>query len=285
MANPQKGRRFRIRTRGYGVKRAARRAAERIDDAYARSLTMMRTTGEPRSVVVVGIYRDAEPIGAAARELNRSRHRVTLRLGAMGDVPPELAADTAGDHLTAGKFQNLNTLTGNMGTPDWLVIIDDDVVLPAGFLDRAIELCERLDFALAQPAQTRLSNANWPLTKRRLLTVARETDFVEIGPVTLIRADALALLLPFPADLRYGWGLDFHWAHLIAEAGLRMGVLDALAVVHASRKVASTYSWDAAQTEGREYLAGVPHLPKDVAEADGLVRYRTVPRAVKRGSN
>lgn len=253
--------------------------AERVDNAYARILSILRYRGAPASVVVVGIYRDAEPIASVVRELKDSRHRVTARLGAMGDVPVELVGETAGDHLTAGKFQNLNVLAEDMGEPDWLVIVDDDVILPRRFLDHAIELCERLDLALAQPAQTRQSNANWPLTKRRLLTIARETDFVEIGPVTLIRRDAQKVLLPFPADLRYGWGLDFHWAQLMRENGLRMGVIDALAVVHASRKVASTYSWDAAQEEGRAYLSGVPHLPKEVAEGDGRVRHRLLPRA------
>lgn len=270
---------MRIRTRGYGIKRAARRLAERVDDLYGRVLSGLRHRSEPSSVVVVGIYREAELIASVVRELRASRHLVTARLGAMGDIPGALAGDTAASHLTAGKFQNLNVLAEQMGDPDWLVIVDDDVTVPHGFLDRAIELCERLDFALAQPAQTRQSNANWPLTKRRLLTIARETDFVEIGPVTLIRRDARRILLPFPADLRYGWGLDFHWAQLMQERGLRMGVIDALAVVHASRKVASTYSWHAAQDEGRAYLAGVPHLPKEIAEGDGRVRHRLIPRA------
>jgi hypothetical protein len=265
--------------RGYGIKRAARRAADRIDRVYARSLGLMKPSGKPRSVVVVGIYRDAEPISSVVDELRVSRHDVTFRLGAMGDVPGRLREETVRSHMSGGKFQNLNALTDGIETPDWLVIVDDDVTVPRGFLDAAVELCERLDFALAQPAQTRHSNANWNLTKQRFLTVARETHFVEVGPVTLVRADAQRLLLPFPADLRYGWGLDFHWAQIMKDAGLRQGVLDALAVVHASRKVASTYSWDAAQEEGRSYLARVPHLPTSVAEGVGIVRHRLPPRS------
>lgn len=272
---------MRIRTSGYGVKRAARRAAERIDRMYARTMRFMSVTGRRSTVTVVGIYREAEPIASVVDELRRSRHDVRFRLGAMGAVPDLLADETAADHMSAGKFQNLNVLAEGMPPSDWLLIIDDDVVVPRGFLDFAIELCERLDLALAQPAQTRFSNANWPLTKQRFLTIARETDFVEIGPVTLIRADAQRLLLPFPADLRYGWGLDFHWAAIMKDAGLRSGVLDALAVVHASRKVASTYSWDAAQEEGRAYLAGVPHLTNEVAQGDGRVRHRFPPRVRK----
>jgi hypothetical protein len=269
----------RIRTRGYGIKRAARRAAERIDRVYARTLGFMKPSGERRSVVVVGIYRDAEPIASVVDELRASRHDVSFRLGAMAEAPERLREQTALSSMRGGKFQNLNALTEGLETPDWLVIVDDDVTVPGGFLDAAIELCERLDLALAQPAQTRHSNANWNLTKQRFLTVARQTDFVEVGPVTLVRADAQRLLLPFPSDLRYGWGLDFHWAHIMKDAGLRLGILDALAVVHASRKVASTYSWDAAQEEGRAYLATVPHVPTTVAEGVGVARHRLVPRA------
>jgi len=271
-----------MRTSGYGIRRAGRRAAEVLDDVYARSFRGIRT-GPRRTVGVVGIYREAEPIRSAIAQLRASRHDLTVNVGAMGDIPAGMASDTGAAHLTAGKFQNLNVLVRDLPAVDWLVIIDDDVVLPVGFLDLAIEVCERLDFALAQPAQTRFSNANWMVAKRRLLSVARRTRFVEIGPVTLIRSDAARVLLPFPADLRWGWGLDFQWAHLMEHAGLRMGVIDAAAVVHASRKVASTYSWDAAQEEGREYLRGVDHLPNDVAKSRGLRTYRVLPR--RRGAS
>jgi len=238
----------------------------------------MIRTGPSRTVGVVGIYRDAEPIRTAVAELRASRHDVTVNLGAMGEIPAVMQGDTGADHLTAGKFQNLNVLVQSLPALEWLVIIDDDVVLPPRFLDVAIEVCERLDLALAQPAQTRFSNANWPVAKRRLLSVARLTRFVEIGPVTLVRADAARLLLPFPADLRWGWGLDFQWAHQMEAAGLRMGVIDAAAVVHASRKVASTYSWDAAQAEGRDYLSSVDHLPNVVATGRGLRTHRLLPK-------
>lgn len=262
---------------GFGLRRAWRRTAERIDGAYARSLRLMRR-GPARRVLVTGIYREEEPIRSLVQELRRSSHHVTFALGAMDAVPQTLSGETRQSGMRAGKFQNLNELTGDAAQFDWLLVVDDDVVLPPRFLDHAIELAERLDLALAQPAQTRLSNANWSVTKRHLLTLARRTEFVEVGPVTLLRADAVERLLPFPADLRYGWGLDFHWAQQMSDAGCRMGVLDGVAVVHASRKVASTYSWQAAQDEGRRYLSGVPHQPTTVAQGHGLRTYRALPR-------
>ena len=246
-----------------------RAAAERIDNAYARALRPIGP-GPRYSVLAVGIYREDAMMAPLVDELRRSSHDVRVNLGAFGPATERLRAVTGREHLTAGKFQNMNTLLPPAEErPDWLLVIDDDVAVPPGFLDDFLALCDRYDFALAQPAQDRTSHANWPAPKRHFLTAARTTRFVEIGPITALRRDAQDLLLPFPADLRYGWGLDFSWAHDIEQAGLSMGIVDLLAVTHASRAVASTYSWQAAQDEAREFLATVPHLPSDVAEATG----------------
>ena len=51
-----------------------------------------------------------------------------------------------------GKFENLNRLLAEHPAAghDWL-IVDDDVELPRGFLDRFLFLCER--FSLTRSAQ------------------------------------------------------------------------------------------------------------------------------------
>ena len=67
---------------------------------------------------------------------------------------------------------------------DWLLVVDDDVVLPRGFLDEFVFLAERFDLSLAQPAHRHRSHAAWEVTRRRPFSVVRETGFVEIGPVT-----------------------------------------------------------------------------------------------------
>lgn len=248
---------------------------ERIDDVFA-ALVRLRGPSERQRVLVTGVYRDDATVGRAVDELRASQHDVSFRLGAMGAASARLEALTVAEHQQRGKFQNINELLEGASGYDWLLIVDDDVELPAGFLDTFLRVCRACDFDLAQPAQTRYSNANWATAKRKLLSVARSTRFVEIGPVTAISARAAEVLLPFPADLRYGWGLDFHWAHLMEQAGCEMGVVDMTPVRHVSRRVASTYSWDLAQEEGRSFLAQVPHL--SVAEAARTVRtYRRVP--------
>ena len=51
----------------------------------------------------------------------------------------------------------------------------------------------------------------------------------------LRRARGRGELLPFP-ELRFGWGLDLHWAALAAERGWRLGVVDATPVRHESAR-------------------------------------------------
>ena len=190
---------------------------------------------------------------ASRAELARSRH----------DVEFAIAPATPG----RGKFENLNAQLSSHPAAghDWLLVIDDDVVLPAGFLDVFLFCAERFELRIAQPAHRLRSHAAWPVTRRRAGSVARETAFVEIGPVTAFHADTFDDLFPFP-DLRMGWGLDVHWAALARERGWRIGVVDAVPVAHALRPSAAEYDRDRAVAEAREFLAGRPYVP--AAEAD-----------------
>jgi hypothetical protein len=138
-------------------------------------------------------------------------------------------------------------------------VVDDDVELPRGFLDRFLFLCERFSLALAQPAHRLHSHAAWPVTRRRPGSVVRETSFVEIGPVTAFARATFPVLLPFP-ELRMGWGLDVHWAALAREHGWRCGVVDAVSIRHRAAPAAADYSRQAALAEARSFLARRPYL-------------------------
>ncbi len=201
-----------------------------------------------RSVLALQVARPEHRAQAARirAELLGSRHRVELR-----------ARGPAGE----GKFQNLNRLLeqGGLEGVDWLLVLDDDIELPRGFLDRFLFLCERFSLELAQPAHRLNSHAAWPVTRRRAGSVARETSFVEIGPVTAFASATFAELLPFP-PLRMGWGLDAHWAALARANGWRSGVIDAVAIGHRSAPAASGYSRTQALEEARLFLAHRPYL-------------------------
>jgi GT2 family glycosyltransferase len=217
-----------------------------------------------RKVLVLGVERP-EHRALAQRireELLRSRHEVELHFGWRRDL---------------GKFENLNRMlaeldlraidAGRVEDPaiadyDWLLVVDDDIELPRGFLDRFLFLAERFSLDLAQPAHRLLSHAAWSVTRRRTFSVVRETPSVEIGPVTAFARSTFSTLLPFP-DLRMGWGLDAHWAALAREHEWRCGVLDAVSIRHRAAPAASAYSREEALAEARGFLAERPYLPAD----------------------
>jgi hypothetical protein len=248
-----------------GAGRIARRAADRALDARlrlaARRLDRLAAAAPRREVLVAGVYRPrGERIAAAVSELRRTRHGVRLALGSTGEALPALAAETVATGLGGGKFENLNAILAAAGeTPDWLLVVDDDVTLPPRFLDRFLGVCEAAGFALAQPAQTLASHAAWPVTRRSPLALARRSRFVEIGPVTAFAARAARELLPFP-PLRFGWGLDLHWSALAAERGWALGIVDATPVRHDLAPVAAGYPAGEAIDEARAFLATRPYL-------------------------
>lgn len=202
-----------------------------------------------RRVLVLAIEREGEPtlLGSARAELSRSRHHVDFRCKAAGH---------------RGKFENLNLLLGGHRPRgyDWLVVVDDDVALPRGFLDAFILLAERFGLRLAQPAHRYRSHAAWKVTRRRPASLVRETAFVEIGPVTAFEATTFDTLLPFP-PLRVGWGLDAHWSALARERGWKLGIVDATPVRHGLRTIAASYDQQHAIEEAREFLAERPYTP------------------------
>jgi GT2 family glycosyltransferase len=239
-----------------GARQRVRAAADAALDALDAPVRAMLATRrvEPRRVLVLSLVRPehATTWHAAERELYASHHEVTIVRGAIG---------------ARGKFENLNALLAEHPPDDydWLLVVDDDVALPPRFLDHFLLVAERVGLRLAQPAHRLASHAAWPVTRRRPLSLARETSFVEIGPVTAFHREAFTALLPFPA-LRMGWGLDVHWAARARERGWPVGVVDATPVAHLAAPAASAYSREEAQREAEAFLAERPYVPR--AEAD-----------------
>jgi hypothetical protein len=235
-------------------------------------------------------------IAEALRALRSERHNVRIALGSTGAVEPSLAEHTVAETLEGGKFANLNEVVAAGGglavvagagglagehasdaspPPDWVLVVDDDVRLPRAFLDRFVAVCHAFRLDLAQPAQTLRSHSAWKVTRRRPASFVRETRFVEIGPVTAFSRRAAAELLPFP-ELRYGWGLDLHWAAVAAQRGWRLGVVDALPVRHESGLVAAAYSREDAEAEAARFLTDRPYLSSRRAD-EVLAVHRRAP--------
>jgi len=201
-----------------------------------------------RSVLAIGVEREdrANLMARAHAELTRSRHDVEVATSGVGG---------------RGKFENLNALLAAhpLAGRDWLVVLDDDVALPRGFLDQFLFLAERFQLKLAQPAHRRRSHAAWRVTRRSGGSVVRETQFVEIGPVCAFHRDTFAALLPYPS-LQAGWGLDAHWAAVARELGWKIGVVDATPIRHVMRPIADSYRRADAMTEAQAFLADRPYV-------------------------
>ncbi len=238
-----------------GLDALRRAATDEALDAWellsGRRLRLARAAraGPPtRRILALSVQRPERRALADAidAELQRSRHQLELHTCTPG---------------TLGKFENLNRLLAAHPAEnhDWLLLIDDDVELPRGFLDRFVFLCERFSLSLAQPAHRLNSHAAWPVTRRQPGSAVRETRFVEIGPVTAFARATFPVLLPFPA-LRMGWGLDAHWAALAREHGWRCGIVDAVPIRHRAAPAAADYPREAAIEEARAFLAQRPYL-------------------------
>lgn len=94
---------------------------------------------------------------------------------------------------------------------------------------------------------------------------ARQTLFVEIGPLFSMRADALELLTPFDVTTPMGWGYDFTWALAMETVGLKLGIVDATPVMHRLRKPVANYAYVDADWQMKAYLAARPHFKKEEA--------------------
>lgn len=245
-----------------GRRGTVRRIADRALDLVAAHAP---TTAARRSVLVLSIVRPGRRDGlwaATRRELEDSAHDVTI----VTSVP-----------AARGKFENLDALLADVRIDDydWLVIVDDDIVLPVGFLDGLLGGAEALGLKLVQPAHRLHSHAAWSVTRRRPGVLARETAFVEIGPVTAFARETFSELLPFPAELGMGWGLDVHWAAIARDRGWPIGIVDAVPILHAHAPAGDAYSREAAEAQARAFLADRPYLPRDEANRT----LRTVRRA------
>jgi hypothetical protein len=259
-----------------GYRRRRDRVAGRVADAGLglRQLAMGigreidRTSEElpRRKVLALGVYGNGTQMASAVERLGETHHDLRVSLGALGEADPALEAVTAATRMEAGKFANLNRLAESASplAADWILLLDDDIVLPKKFLDRMVLVAERLDLDLAQPALSRASHGAWNVNRRRA-SMARQTRFVEIGPAVLLSRRAWRELTPFP-EAGMGWGLCLHWAAVARREGWKVGVVDAVPIRNESRPPAADYDRGEAKRAAAELLASSDHISREEAE-------------------
>lgn len=153
-----------------------------------------------------------------------------------------------------GKFANINEALKqhDLGRFDWLIITDDDVVLPADFMDVFIFVAETMGLSIAQPAHRCLSYTTFTFNYRKWNSLGRTTRYVESGPVTAFHRDIIPHVVPFP-PLRWAWGVDIAWSVTAERLGMPIGIVDCTPLEHI-KEVASTYDVRPAIAEAREFL-------------------------------
>ena len=223
----------------------------------------------PLRVLALGVYlsegvHSAEHIAAALAKSGPGIE-VVQRWAAIGTVStnPELARLTVVQSVEMQpKFELINrALVGvEISTFDYVLVCDDDIYLPDGFVAFFLAYQQAFDLALAQPARAWHSHFDHAFALRRPWLLARRTRFVECGPLISIRRDAASFLVPFsnPAQL---WGLDLVWPVEIERRGLKMGIIDAIAVDHSLRPQASAYDKEQQDAAMHRFLARIEHLP------------------------
>ena len=224
-----------------------------------------------KKVLVLGVYLagrqnnidDIVPI-----ILQTKNYEVTQRWIALGGEPltKQVANVTVGTILRERpKFQIMNDLLAKEKTDrfDYVVLIDDDIVLPNSFLDQFLSLQERLAFSIAQPARTNNSYIDHPIVEQQRGVLARRTLFVEIGPVASFHKSVYELVFPFDLTSPMGWGYENVWAYRVDQRQMKMGIIDVVPVDHSLRKPVAFYRWDEADRQRSLYLSKHKHLPID----------------------
>jgi hypothetical protein len=194
--------------------------------------------------LIAGRLRRARPPMATLLCIYRAPHReLTLekvrqaeasgwdiRLWALDEVDPALARYTAGAGPGA-RFALLNRLAEGVDPRHWLAICDDDTRIAYPWtISTFLTVCARVGFDLAQPAHAPDSLHAHPFTEQQW-GLARDTTYVETGPILAMSPRLRRRALPFPVGTQMGWYADVEWTDLVAE-GYRLGIVDAVPLEH-----------------------------------------------------
>ena len=225
-------------------------------------------TSVKRKVLAIGIYlsdEDNHAVKISDELKSASAWQVDFFWGAIGNPPPANRLESV-TRVTSkqkvDKFELLNRLLADLNLDDYeyLLVTDDDIELPNGFVDAYLELVERRGFHLAQPARTHESYSSHYFVAQLVGVESRRTRFVEIGPLFSLHRNAFRLLLPFDEEAPMGWGLDFLWPKQLEEAGLSLGIVDQIPLGHTLRKPTAFYDYDRTSVLMQKFLKEREHL-------------------------
>lgn len=207
------------------LRRAAGTALDAVDPARLRPFLLRR---QPEAALLL-VYRARNEVTVLRLAREAARGGAAVLLWALDEVAPELAPWTRGTG-PGSRFHLLNQLAEAAPAGRWLLVSDDDVRFIRGGLLRFLKVALHYGYDVSQPAHTRNSKVHHMIARRHRWAVARDTTWVEIGPVFALSPAARHRLLPFPVE-GMGWGVELLW-HDAWKEGLKLGVIDATPVEH-----------------------------------------------------
>jgi hypothetical protein len=205
-----------------GYRESARKADQLFEDCKPRPSTMLC------------IYRARNQASVTALIEQAQQQGMNIALWALDDPLPELSVFTVG--CGPGPRMNLlNRLWQAVAGDDCdqLVIADDDISVTRGSLDQLLRAAITCEFGIAQPAHDWTSKTSYSINRRRPFLRARQTTFVEPGPMFVVTQPWIDHVLPFPENFGMGWGLWVLWLKLQAK-GCKLGIIDCVTVNHPS---------------------------------------------------
>ena len=149
---------------------------------------------------------------------------------------------------------------------DRIWLPDDDLLIGVADINRCFHLSRKYALDLAQPALRPGPDCFFvhPVTARRPGSLLRYVGFVEIM-CPLFSARALRLCLPTFRDAWSGYGLDFLWPSLLGGPQARIGIIDAVTMIH-TRPIGGGYDVSRADAEWRATLAAYHFRQAQVPE-------------------
>jgi hypothetical protein len=198
-----------------------------------------------------------------------------VSLGAPSHDPALLRVTVASHSSMIPKFPLVNQVLAaeHLASFEYLLLVDDDTRVPQGFLDRFLSLQSSLGFRLAQPARTADSFIDHEIVRQEPGTIARETRWVEVGPLVSIHRSIFEVIVPFDLRSPMGWGYENIWGYELSRRGLKMGIIDATAIEHKLRRPHEHYDGDAAWVDCRRLLKERANLATEECQCV-LARFR-----------
>lgn len=148
-------------------------------------------------------------------------------------IPYDLANVQYVHYYKGSKWEGLNHFFSSYPEVwqeyDYIWLPDDDLSSDAQNINQFLEICDKEQFDLAQPALTHNSYKSFLITIQVQGLLYRRTNFVEIM-APLFSRQALEICAPSFAENKSGFGLEFLWRKLLS--GRKLGIIDKTPVYH-----------------------------------------------------